>query len=655
MQFGLLSFVLLVAVGAILGQRLQENSRRRTLNEAIHSAQIIATVGIEPLLTPADLQQNFVPLADATRNTLDRALQSSVSDNGVVRIKIWNLQHWIVYSDNPKLVGRWFASEDTLDAAFAGRTVSEITDLSSAEEMEERDFGTLMSVYVPLRVDAKGSFTTASTGAVIGAFEIYLPYKPIAAEIANDTRTLYIELGAGLLVLYLALFRLVAGASRRLRRQATENAFQATHDSLTGLPNRRMLNTEVDALLARQGPDGVVALALLDLDRFKEVNDTLGHAYGDEVLGAVAARLSSYADAACVARLGGDEFVVVVTNVHDGHDALVLCDRIEQLLEEPIEVGGVQLCVRSSIGLTIAPEHGTDCETLLQRADIAMYVAKSSGTTRRMYSSEFDHYSPERLGLAAELRDAMASGQITLAYQPKLEIASCAIRGVEALVRWQHPERGMISPGEFLPVIENTDLIGPLTWCVLDLALAQCAQWRAQGVDLKVAVNLSARTVSDPNLIDNIRVALARHRLPSSSLEIELTESAVLDDQGNAQETLNQLRAMGVSLAVDDFGTGYASIGYLTTLPVDVLKIDMSFVRKLFSDSRAAAVIRFSIDLARHLGLLVVAEGVEDEHTLAELHRLGCDIAQGYLIAKPMPAAELLGWISRWQAAVVSA
>ncbi len=650
-RFGLLSFVMLLAVGVVLGRRLQKSAHDRTLGDAVHSAQIIAAVGIEPLLQPADLQRNFEPLAANRRTILDDALKSSVSNNGVVRLKVWNLQHWIVYSDNPKLVGRWFASEPNLEAAFAGRTVSDITDLSSAEELEERDFGTLLSVYVPLRVDAAGAFTNDPTARVVGAFEIYLPYKPIAAAITHDTRELYLELAVGLLILYLVLFRLVAGASRRLRKQATENAFQATHDALTGLPNRRMLNTVVADLLANQGETGFVAIALLDLDRFKEINDTLGHTRGDEVLCTVAARLSTHLEAACVARLGGDEFVVVVTNVADGHDALVLCDRIERLLEEQIEVGGVQICVRSSIGLAIAPEHGTDPDTLLQHADVAMYVAKRTGSTRRMYSADFDDYSPERLGLAAELRGAMAAGQITLLYQPKLEIGTCRILGVEALVRWQHPQRGTIMPADFLPVIENTELIGPLTWCVLDLALAQCAAWRRQGVDLVIAVNLSARTVSDPSLIDNIRVALARHDLPGRALEIELTESAVLGDHVHAQVALNMIRELGVTLAVDDFGTGYASISYLTTLPVDVLKIDRSFVANLFTDRKAAAVVQFTVDLAGRLGLEVVAEGVEDERTLAELARLGCDHAQGFLIAKPMHAEQLVGWMTRWYAA----
>jgi len=653
-QFGLLSFILLAVVGYILAIRLQANQRSRTLTDAVHTAEIIAQVGIQPLLKPADLQRDFQPLPDATKTTLDTSLSASISRNGVVRLKIWNQQHWIVYSDNPKLVGRWFAADDGLQQALLGTTSSEITDLKAAEELEERDFGVLMSVYVPLRIDAAGAFTSATDGKVIGAFEIYLPYEPIKRSIDHDMKQLYIEFGVGLAVLYLALFRLVAGASRRLRRQAAENAFQAMHDTLTALPNRRLLSAELTQLLANPRGDQHIALALLDLDRFKEINDTLGHESGDAVLGAVAKRLSGELKAACVARLGGDEFVVVVTNVADGTDAMRLCHEIEQLLEAPIEVRGVQLCVRASIGVVIAPDHGRDADTLLQHADVAMYVAKRSGSIRRIYSAEFDDYSPERLGLAAEVRDAISSGQIFLAYQPKLDIATARIEGVEALVRWQHPQRGLIMPGEFLPVIENTELIGPLTWCVLDLALAQNAAWRAHGVELDVAVNLSARTVDDPSLIDNVRVALAKHGLPASCLELELTESAVLGDHARAGEPLQQLRDLGVSLAIDDFGTGYASISYLTTLPLNVLKIDRCFVGSMLVDRTAAAVVTFTLDLARHLHLSVVAEGVEDEATLNELHRLGCDLAQGYLIAKPMRGEQMLEWITRWNASLQS-
>ena len=644
-QFGLLSFVLLAAVGVVLANRLQDTYRERTLDDAVRSAEIVAQVGIQPLLTPADLERDFVPLDADRLETLDASLRSSVSANGVVRIKIWNRQHWIVYSDNERLVGRWFVGDDALTLAFDGVTNSFVTDLSRPEEMEERDFGRLLAVYVPLRVGDDGMFTSDPTGEVVGAFEIYLPYEPLAAAIRTDTRRLSIAIAIGFVVLYLGLFRLVAGASRRLRRQSAENAFQATHDALTGLPNRRLLQPTVERLVRRRAEGTQIALLLLDLDRFKEINDTLGHRSGDEVLCAVAARLSESASVSSVARPGGDEFVVLI-EATDRAGALALADSIVALLEEPIEIRGIRLCIRTAIGVALAPDHGEDAETLLQHADVAMYVAKRSGTVCQIYDEGLDEYSPERLGLAAEVRRAIADGEIVLAYQPKLDVATGAVRGVEALVRWKHPERGIVMPGEFLPIIENTELIGPLTWHVLDVAVADAASWHRAGLDLEVAVNLSARSISDPELVSRVQHTLDRHGLPADLLELELTESAVLGDHAQASATLEALRDLGVTLAVDDFGTGYASISYLTTLPLDVLKIDRSFVGVLRTDRTAAAVVGFTMDLARHLGLRVVAEGVEDEPTLDALRDLRCDQAQGWLISRPMFAEDLLVWLA---------
>jgi len=650
------------AVAVVLAVTLRDIQVTRSIEDARQRAIIAAQVAYQPHLTDAELTNDFIPLLGEQVAELDEVSRSAISDTGIVRIKIWNQQHWIVYSDNADLIGRWFAGDAELQQALAGDIASQVTGLAGAEEMEERDFGTLLSVYVPLRVDADGRFTSEPTGTVVGAFEIYVPYAPVEAAIASDTRTLYVSIGLGFVVLYLGLFRLVFGASRRLRRQSAENAFQATHDALTALPNRRLLIAHTQRLLDSATPAtiapgeahaGRVGLILLDLDRFKEINDTLGHASGDEVLIAVADRLTTELPGSVVARVGGDEFVVVAADLADGDAGLALCDRIEALLEEPIEVGGIALCVRASAGLAMAPEHGRSGDELLQHADVAMYVAKRLGTIRCLYAPELDHYSPERLGLAAELRGALADGQITVAYQPKMDFATGEVHALEALVRWHHPERGFISPGEFLPIIENTELIGPLTWEVLGQAMSRCALWRQAGIDVQVAVNLSARTVADPMLVDEVRAVLARHGLPASALELELTESAVLGDHARATEILDSLRDLGVSLAVDDFGTGYASISYLTTLPLDVLKIDQSFVKDLLTDSTAAAVVGFTLDLSRHLGLHVVAEGIEDAATLERLRTLGCDMAQGYFIARPMPAEQVADWITSWNSEAV--
>lgn len=644
-RFALISLVLLGALGVVLGQRLQQSQQDRTLDDAVRSAEIAANVGVKPFLAPADLSLDFVPIDVERLGILDRSLGSSLSRNGIARVKIWNRQHWIVYSDNTGLVGRWFAGDRGIEDAFDGRTSSEITDLSGPEELEERNFGQMLAVYVPLRLGADGQFSSNADDEIVGAFEIYLPYEPIAAAIGSDTRRLYLTIAAGLAVLYLALFRIVAGASRRLRRQADDNAHQATHDQITGLPNRRLLAETGERRLRDLPSDEHLVLALLDLDRFKEINDTLGHRSGDVVLRVIGGRLRcGLSDETVVARLGGDEFAVLapIAAVADPAD---LARRIEAILEHPVEVDGIEIAVRASIGLAVAPEDGFDVETLLQRADVAMYSAKRTHSRHRRYVGELDTYSPERLHLAAEVRRAIANDEFFLAYQPKVAFADGSVHGLEALVRWQHPHRGVVSPGEFLPVIENTELIGPLTYHLLELALEQWGVWRKVGLDLPIAVNLSARSVLDPDLPERVSDALRRHHAPSSALELELTESAVLADPEDAAVALRRLSALGIRIAVDDFGTGYASLAYLMALPVDVVKIDMSFAQMVTTDPTAAAVVGFTVDLARHLELEVVAEGVEDIETFDELSRLGCDLAQGYFICRPLPAAEITEWL----------
>lgn len=646
-RFGVISLVLLIALGLILADRLQRTQRERTLSDAVRSAEIAANVGIKPLLSPDDLLSDFVPLSEERRGQLDDKLGASSSSNGIVRLKIWNRQHWIVYSDNPRLVGRWFAGDEFIESAFDGTTTSQITDLSAREELEEREFGELLAVYVPLRANDTGSFTSNSDGDVIGAFEVYLPYRPIAAAIARDTRNLYVTLAVGLAVLYLALFRLVAGASRRLRRQAEENAHQATHDALTDLPNRRALDDVIRRQLDELCPDERLLMALIDLDRFKEINDTLGHAMGDRVLFIVGERLAAtFGRHATVARLGGDEFAIVTIAGADGSDVTALALAIEAALEPQMEVDGIEVSVRASIGLAMAPDDAGDSVLLLQHADVAMYVAKRTHSRHRRYHRALDSHSPERLFLAADVRRAIDAGEFYLAFQPKVSFADRSVHGVEALVRWRHPERGVIFPGDFLPIIEHTDLINPLTRHLLDLAMEQWRIWQDRGWDIPIAVNLAARTVLDPDLYEHLEDVLRRYDAPASALELELTESAVLSDPAEANLVLERLSDRGFPLAVDDFGTGYASLAYLMALPIDIVKIDMSFARYVLTDPQAAAVVRFTVSLARQLELLVVAEGVEDAATFDELARLGCDLAQGYHIAKPVTGHELTSWLA---------
>ncbi len=649
-RFGIVSGVLVLGLGTVLALALRDVVETQTLADAERAAVVAARLGVQPLLRPDDLDRGFVPLDDARLATLDRALRSGVSDAELVRIKVWNREHWIVYSDHRPLLGRWFAAERTLAESLDGAVTSEVTDLSRPEELEERDFGTLLAVYVPLLVDDAGAFTADPSGDVVGAFELYLPYAPIAASIRTQTLVLVGILAVGLAVLHLGLFRLVAAASRTLQRQAAQNAWLAHHDTLTGLGNRVQF---LQAVESRLHADGAAAVLLLDLDRFQEVNDALGHESGDLLLRAVGKRLTDAVGERGLARLGGDEFALVVER--PGVDpARQVGEEVRAALEAPFEVAGLTLDVRASVGIAVAPLHGEDAETLLRRADVAMYAAKRRRAGVVVYAQEHDHHSPRRLALATEMRRALKAGELVLHYQPQLDLRTGEVVAVEALVRWQHPTLGLLPPSEFLPVIETTELMRPLTLHVLELALAQVAAWEERGLRLDVAVNVSARSLHDRRLPGEVLAALERHGLEPARLELELTESALLDDPAGAATVTQRLYVSGVRMAVDDFGTGYASMAYLRQLPLDALKIDRSFVAALPQGGQDAVIVRFSVDLARTLGMRVVAEGVEDDAVLAALTELGVDLAQGFGIARPMPADALAAWMRARRTAAVA-
>jgi diguanylate cyclase (GGDEF)-like protein len=647
-SFGLSSLLLVTALGVVLGKTLSDSLRERTLADAVRVAQVAGDVGVRSQLDPADLERGFVPLDPNRLTELQTELGHAVSPEGVVRIKVWNLEHWVVYSDNERLVGRWFASSPELADALHGTTRSEITDLSAPEELDDRDLGALLSVYTPLRVGVDGNFTSDPAGRVVGAFEIYLPYKPVAAAITHDRLRVLLTLGIGALVLYLALFRLVAGASRRLRRQSTENRHQALHDHLTGLPNRVLLDDRIEQAVRSANRSGLRgAVMLVDLDRFKEINDTLGHGSGNAVLRQVGERLRRrLREADTVARLGGDEFALVMGDLPQDTDVEGLWRENEHLLTAPFDVDGLELDLRGSIGVVVFPDDGDDAETLMRRADVAMYVAKRTHSRCQVYSAAIDQYSPDRLALAAQARAGLDNDEFVVFYQPTFDLKRQLVTGVEALVRWQHPTRGLLPPAEFLPILENTEMMPPLTVRVLDRALAQARRWTDAGLELTVAVNLSARGAGDHELPGLIRRLLAEHGVRPQQLELELTESAVLDDPERARHVLVELHDLGVKIAIDDFGTGYASLAYLTTLPVDCLKVDRSFVMDLVTGGSGAPIVQFTVDLARSLGLTVVAEGVEDAETLARLGEIGCSEAQGYYLTRPLPAADLDAWFA---------
>ena len=431
----------------------------------------------------------------------------------------------------------------------------------------------------------------------------------------------------------------LASANRQLE-------VQATHDSLTGLPNRTLLQRRLEQAthLARKG-DISAALLILDLDRFKEVNDTIGHQRGDQLLQQVGERLRQAVSAtATVARLGGDEFAVFLPSA-DEAGARQVVSAVGRALEEPFLVEGYPLHVESSLGVALYPAHGSEPLTLFQHADVAMYTAKLGHEGFALYDASRDQYSPRRLTLLGDLREAIADSQLRLYYQPKAELQTGLVKSVEALVRWQHPTLGFIPPDQFIPLAEQTGLIVPLTHWVVATAIEQCRHWLDGGLELRVAVNLSMRNLRDTNLPDTIESLLAQYRVPPHLLYVEITESAVMGDVEHTLQVLNRLFALGVRIAIDDYGTGYASLSYLKRLPADELKIDRAFVQHLTTDQSDQAIVRSTVNMAHSLGMCVVAEGVEDQATWDLLETLRCDIAQGYYLSRPIPAQDLERWL----------
>jgi diguanylate cyclase (GGDEF)-like protein len=427
---------------------------------------------------------------------------------------------------------------------------------------------------------------------------------------------------------------------------ALEREERSMTDDLTGLANRARLTDLVNAL--GEGPaEQRVALALLDLDRFKEVNDTLGHTTGDHLLRAVAARLAhACRDGDVVARLGGDEFALLI-EIDGRLEAERALTRITDAIRAPFEVGGIVLEVELSAGVAVFPDHGTELETLLRRADLAMYEAKRRGETVVSFESELDQRTPGRLSLLADLRRGLHAGELVLAYQPQVDARTGAVLGVEALVRWEHPERGLLLPGAFLPEAQHTAVMREVTVHVLETALAQLARWAAGGHPWPVSVNTSLHDLADQGFADRVADGLARHGLAPGLLCLEITEQALVSDPSRVLLTLEKLHGMGIRLSLDDFGTGHASLTRLKRLAVDEVKIDRQFVVDLASgDPADRAIVRSVIDLARACGLRTVAEGVETDGQREALVELGCDAIQGWLFAAAMPAADLEAWVT---------
>ncbi|MFF1417101.1 putative bifunctional diguanylate cyclase/phosphodiesterase [Streptomyces sp. NPDC058280] len=427
---------------------------------------------------------------------------------------------------------------------------------------------------------------------------------------------------------------------------ARARAEEQLRDPLTGLPNRQwLLERAWTALEDAEGMNARSALVLIDLDRFRSVNDTLGHLAGDRLLLQIADRLRlALPRGAEAARLGGDEFAVLLPTCDSTTSAQRVARHLVAELSSPLDLDGLTLVLEASAGVAVYPEHAMDAEGLLRRADVAMYQAKRDRTGVEVYESKRDSNTPDRLGLLGDLRRALDAGDVELHYQPKVRFDG-QVAGLEALVRWDHPDRGRVPPDEFIAIAESSGLMPHLTEYVLETALAQVARWRSQGLMVPVAVNVSPRDVHTPGFAGAVAARLARHGVPAGSLQLEITEHVLLEDPQRAADTLAGLTGHGVKMSLDDFGTGYSSLVHLRRLPVSELKIDRSFVARLAVDNEDAEIVRCTVDLAHSLGLLVVAEGVEDDETWERLRDLGCDAVQGWLVAAAMPPHEATAWL----------
>ncbi|MGH2755743.1 MAG: putative bifunctional diguanylate cyclase/phosphodiesterase [Actinomycetota bacterium] len=431
-----------------------------------------------------------------------------------------------------------------------------------------------------------------------------------------------------------------------LQQQAAENEYLAQHDSLTGLINRMSFRQRVHDEIST-GSGSEAGVVLIDLDRFKEINDTLGHQVGDRVLLEVAKRIRmALPEGATVARFGGDEFAVFLPGVSGTAEAADQAEAIGRVVSKPLKIDDYTLEIDASVGLAMYPKHGRDADLLMQRADVAMYIAKDSRRDLEVYGVDKDQYSPARLSLVGELRKGIELKELVLFYQPKVDLRDDEVVGVEALVRWQHPRKGIVPPNDFIPLDEHTGLIKPLTDYVLRAAVRQCQEWRKTYPTFHVAVNLSARSLADESFCDDVRGILEEFDADPSSLQLEITESMIMHDPARAIEVLTRLNEMGIGLAIDDFGTGYSSLAYLKRLPVHDLKIDRSFVMGMESDENDAIIVRSVIDLGRNLGLRVVAEGIETPEVSTALTAMGCDLGQGYHISRPIPGDKLRSWMT---------
>jgi diguanylate cyclase (GGDEF)-like protein len=620
---GLAAVLALAALGlALLAHDVQRQHRDRTFAQLAHKAALISELAVEAQVPSGE----YGALAYPDRLAITRSVQHLKHGDRVIGLMVWAEDGALLFSDTPAAEPLDSAELAALPAALDGQPQVLLGHQAHGPRPA-------ISVLVEVHDGTAGAHRVAT--------EVLLPQDASLAALDGSTRRLY--------ALMAGLFALITVVLFALRRRVQRREHDATHDPLTGLGNRARLHAAGTAAVRAAGArpeSGTVALLLLDLDGFKTVNDTLGHALGDELLVQVGQTLrESVRPQDLVIRLGGDEFGVLLTGLPDNDAAVRIAHGLHDALARPYVVQDVSLEVGGSIGVAPVTDRGDDLALLLRRADVAMYQAKRAGGGVSVYDETADPHDEAHLSLLAQLRGAIDGGQLRLHFQPRVNLREGNTVGLEALVRWEHPTRGLLYPDAFIPLAESTALMRPLTSWVLAEATAHVAAWRAAGWPVSVAVNIPPRALLEGDLCREVLQVLSDNDLPGEALELEITETAVMVDPIRAAQTLRELRAVGVGVAIDDFGAGYTSLSFLKTLPVRSLKIDRGFVTDLIGSSQDEAVARSVVALGHDLGLTVVAEGVETAEVQQRLRELGCDEVQGYLLSRPMVADLVEPWL----------
>jgi diguanylate cyclase (GGDEF)-like protein len=623
--FAAASLVPVVTLGALVVQDYRRDAAEQGRAQGLAQADVIAQMVVAPALNSGEPHTLGGDLSrrGLTAEQYDRMRESTglaVYRGSVQHLRLRGFTGRVIFADDGSTSNGVPASDPDFEAAVQGHPRAKVITGRTQT----------IRVVQPLFAGA--------TGQSVGVLEVYLPYQPIADRLDHQVTQTVRRIGGGLAVLYLVLALLAWWTTRSLRRYAADQRHSALHDALTGLPNRLAFRTWADDVLERARRDGAPgAVVLVDLNRFKEVNDTLGHHAGDELLREVSERFrAGLGPHDILSRLGGDEFALILPG-RTGPETVALLEEVRDRLAAEMVLDGVPLSIEASFGIALYPEHGVSLQELKQHADVAMYQGKRGTADIVVYSGDGISHSQQWLVVQAELRHALERDELVLHYQPKVGLPDGEVTALEALVRWQHPERGLLPPGDFLPAAEHSGLIVPLTEWVLRRALTDRLGWTAAGQSWAVSVNVSVRNLEVAGFPDLVAELLAGTGTPADRLVLEVTETALAGDVDTVERVLARVAALGVGLSVDDFGAGFTSLSHLRGQPVAEIKIDRKFVADVAHDPQSRAIVRSVIELAHGLGSRATAEGVETAEVYRWLIEAGCDEAQGYLIGRPVP------------------